>query len=120
MKYRGYVRNDPYYFLLHLVEFALAITVCALYGVDVDRARRDRRYPSDEWVYAVVVGGVSATTAVLYCFAFVRWSSFAWVSHAVLCIMWAVLSGIFGQVRESFHTYTIHLFLWDPLFTLWP
>ncbi|KAL2180686.1 uncharacterized protein P884DRAFT_326742 [Thermothelomyces heterothallicus CBS 202.75] len=98
MRSRDCARNDPYFSLLHLAQFALAITVCALYGIDIDRARKARVYPSDEWIYAVIVGGFSAATVVLYYFASLRRSTFVWVSHLVLLVMWAVLLGIFAKM----------------------
>lgn len=35
--------------ILHFVQFALAITVCGLYGVDLDRARRANVHADGRW-----------------------------------------------------------------------
>lgn len=35
---------------LHFCQFALAIAVCALYGIDLDRARKANARPDGKWV----------------------------------------------------------------------
>lgn len=56
---------------IHIVQFALAITVCALYAVDLQRANKQGKYIDSKWVYAEVVGGLSAVTALLYLVPFI-------------------------------------------------
>ena len=36
--------------VLHFFQFVLAITVCALYGVDLSRARSQGKYTDGKWV----------------------------------------------------------------------
>lgn len=36
--------------VVHFVQFALAITVCGLYGVDLSRAAKAGKYQDSKWV----------------------------------------------------------------------
>lgn len=36
--------------VVHFIQFALAITVCGLYGVDLNRASREGKYQDSKWV----------------------------------------------------------------------
>jgi len=38
--------------IVRVLQFALAITVCALYGVDLDNARAQGKYLDSKWVSA--------------------------------------------------------------------
>ncbi|KAK3695618.1 hypothetical protein B0T22DRAFT_367577 [Podospora appendiculata] len=84
--------------ILHVFQFILAVTVCALYGVDLDRARKADKYADGRWVYAEVVGGLSALTALLFCIPFVLRFAFVWVWSTILFILWIALFGIFGAM----------------------
>ena len=88
--------------LLHLVCFAFAIAVCGLYGRDVSRAtNQPNGYADGKWVFAIVVGALSAVTSVLYWVPFVlRISGVvmpAW--NFVLFVLWSTVFGIFAKVR---------------------
>lgn len=62
-----------------LLQFVLAITVAGLYGVDLSRARAEGKYIDSKWVYAEVVAGLSAFTAVVFCLPIVKaWFFFIW------------------------------------------
>ena len=87
--------------LLHIILFILAIPVCALYGIDLDRARKAGVYADGKWVYAEVVGGLSALTAAVYCIPFVLRLSHVWIWNLALFILWIALFGVFGSVRSS-------------------
>jgi hypothetical protein len=39
--------------LLHFFQFVLAITVCALYGIDLQHAREQGKYTDGKWVSLV-------------------------------------------------------------------
>ncbi|KAK4161422.1 hypothetical protein QBC43DRAFT_217586 [Cladorrhinum sp. PSN259] len=84
--------------VLHFCQFVLAITVCALYGVELDRARKAHVDGDSKWIYAEVVGGLSALTAMLYCIPYILRFAATWVWNLVLFILWIVLFGIFGKM----------------------
>ena len=52
--------------LLRFFQFVLALTVCGLYGVDLNAARKAGKYVDSKWAYAEVVGALSAFTALVY------------------------------------------------------
>ncbi|PHH64209.1 hypothetical protein CDD81_4823 [Ophiocordyceps australis] len=85
---------------LHFLCFVLAITVCGLYGTDLNRASHVHKYADSKWVYAVVVGALSAVTCVVYFIPFtLRHASFiaaAW--NAILFILWIAVFGVFGSL----------------------
>ncbi|KAK4102816.1 hypothetical protein N658DRAFT_514944 [Parathielavia hyrcaniae] len=91
--------------LLHLAQFVLAVTVCALYGIDLDRARKANAHADGRWVYAEVVGGLSALTSILYCVPFILRFALVWAWNLVLFILWIALFGVFGQmyINEDAH-----------------
>ena len=54
--------------ILRFFQFVLAITVAALYGIDLHRAREAGAYTDGKWVYAEVVAGLSAVTVLIMAF----------------------------------------------------
>ncbi|KAH6855329.1 hypothetical protein B0I37DRAFT_53944 [Chaetomium sp. MPI-CAGE-AT-0009] len=84
--------------ILHFGQFVLAVTVCALYGIDLDRSRKANVNPDGKWIYAEVVGGLSALTAILYCVPFILRFAVVWVWNLILFILWIVLFGIVGKM----------------------
>ncbi|KAK1252348.1 hypothetical protein MKX08_003535 [Trichoderma sp. CBMAI-0020] len=92
---------------LHLVCFAFALAVCGLYGTDLQRAKHFDEYTTSKWVYAVVVGAMSAATCALYFIPFVievgALVVAAW--DAVLFVLWITLFGVFGKlyIDENAH-----------------
>jgi hypothetical protein len=86
--------------LLHFGQFVLAITVCALYGIDLDRMRKANVHADGRWVYAEVVGGLSALTTILYCIPFILRFALVWAWNLVLFILWIALFGVFGKVSQ--------------------
>jgi hypothetical protein len=50
-------------------------------------------------VFAEVVGGLSAITAILYLIPFILRFAVVWVWNLVLFILWIALFGLFGSVR---------------------
>lgn len=83
---------------LHIVQFALAITVCGLYGVDLQRAHVEHKYIDSKWIYAEVVGAISALTAVLYLVPFILRFWLVWAWNIILFILWIALFGVFGKM----------------------
>lgn len=52
--------------ILHFFQFVLAVTVCALYGIDLDRARKAHVHADGKWVSTEisVTCGSELTTCV--------------------------------------------------------
>jgi len=84
--------------VLHFFQFVLAITVCGLYGVDLRRASSEGKYTDSKWVYAEVVGGLSAFTAVIYFIPFIIRSRVVLAWNVVLLALWIALFGVFGSM----------------------
>jgi H+/Cl- antiporter ClcA len=89
-----------FFSVVHIVGFALALTVCGLYGKDLSRANEQDKYADSKWVYAVVVGGISAVTCVLYLVPFILRIAgvFAPVWDFILFILWIAVFGVFGRM----------------------
>ncbi|KHE81526.1 hypothetical protein GE21DRAFT_1289551 [Neurospora crassa] len=96
----GLTSSKSYLFFstLHFLAFALALTVCGLYGVELDRARKADKYADSKWVFAVVVGGLSALTSILFCVPFILRFAFKWVWDFVLFILWVAVFGVFADM----------------------
>jgi hypothetical protein len=84
--------------ILRLIQFVFALAVCGLYGVDLHAARKQGKYSDGKWVFAEVVGALSAFTALLYLVPFVARVPLVFAWDAVLFFLWIVLFGIFGNV----------------------
>ncbi|KAM5347157.1 hypothetical protein ACJ41O_010162 [Fusarium nematophilum] len=86
--------------VLHLCCFALALATCGLYGTDIQHANQQGKYSDPKWVYAVVVGAISAVTCVLYFVPFVLRLAgvVASIWNFILFVLWIALFGIFGKV----------------------
>jgi len=84
--------------ILHFFQFILAITVCGLYGVDLHHAATSGKYQDSKWVYAEVVGGLSALTAMLFFIPFILRFAFVWVWNTILFILWIALFATFGSM----------------------
>lgn len=52
--------------VLRFFQFIFAITVIGLYGTDLSQARKVGVHSDSRWVYAVVVGALSAITALVF------------------------------------------------------
>jgi hypothetical protein len=52
--------------ILRFLQLVFAVTVIGLYSINLDRARRRNLKVDSRWVYAVVVGALSALTALLF------------------------------------------------------
>lgn len=85
---------------LRFMQFVLALTVCGLYGVDLDAARKQGAYADSKWVYAEVTAGFAAVTCLVYFLPMVK-SLFFFAWDWVLFVMWVVVFGIFGRMYIS-------------------
>jgi hypothetical protein len=83
---------------LRFFQFILAITVCGLYAVDLHKANTAKNgYIDGKWVYAEVVGSLSAVTCLVYGIPFIKsYWAFGW--DWLLFILWTALFGIFGNI----------------------
>ncbi|KAI1813139.1 hypothetical protein GGS20DRAFT_577804 [Poronia punctata] len=85
--------------ILYFFKFVLAITVIALYGIDVDRTRKAADGHVDgKWVYALVVATLSAVTAVLYLIPAILRHRIVPIWSFIIFILWIALFGIFGKM----------------------
>ena len=65
--------------VLRFLQFVFAITVCGLYGTDLHNARKMEVEADSRWIYAEVVGGLSAVTALVFAAPFLKsYWLFAW------------------------------------------
>jgi hypothetical protein len=68
-----------FFSIIRLLQFVLALTVCGLYGQDLNNARMQHKYADGKWVYAVVVGGLSAFTSLVFMIPFITtYRAFGW------------------------------------------
>jgi hypothetical protein len=84
--------------ILHVFQFILAITVIGLYGTDLDRAQKNGTYADGKWVYAIVVGSISAVTAILYLIPFFLRFAAVPIWSFILFVLWIALFGLFGSM----------------------
>ncbi|KAI9772711.1 MAG: hypothetical protein M1840_000306 [Geoglossum simile] len=83
--------------VLRLLQFALALTVCGLYGTDIQNGNKHHQSADPKWLYAVVIGGISVVTSLIYGAPFVKSHLFfAW--DAILFILWIAVFGVFGKM----------------------
>jgi len=88
--------------ILRLLQFALALAVCGLYGTDIQNANKHNRGADSKWLYAVVIGGLSVVTSLVYGIPIVKsYIFFAW--DTILFILWIAVFGVFGKmyIRED-------------------
>jgi len=84
--------------LLHFFQFVLALTICGLYGTDLTRAREQGKYADGKWVYAEIVGGLSALTAILYMVPFILKFAAVSVWSFIIFTLNIALFGLFGSM----------------------
>jgi len=84
--------------ILRFIQLVFAVTVCGLYGVDLHNAHNAGIAADPKWVYAEVVGGLSAVTCLIYFVPLTMGIPFIFVWDFLLCFMWIVLFGIFGKL----------------------
>ncbi|KAK0612360.1 hypothetical protein B0T17DRAFT_593385 [Bombardia bombarda] len=94
----GLAKSYIFFSILHFFQFVLAITVCGLYGVDLSKTSKAGKYADGKWVYAEVVGALSALTAILFCVPFFLRFALVWAWNLILFILWIALFGLFGSM----------------------
>lgn len=51
---------------LRFFQLVLGVTVCGIYGKDLNSKTKEDKYHRSDWVFAVVVGALSAVSSVVY------------------------------------------------------
>jgi len=88
---------------LHFLLLVLALAVAGLYGVDLQRSDEADKPGDNRWIYAVVVAGLSALTAIVLMVPFMLRFMVIWVWDLVLFVLWIALFGVFGKASLSHH-----------------
>jgi len=79
-----------------------ALAVVGLYAQDLNKARKEHKYSDGKWVFATVVGSLSAVTALIFMILPIIFSYttvailFAW--DIILFILWCAVFGLFGSM----------------------
>ncbi|KAL1852517.1 hypothetical protein Daus18300_012115 [Diaporthe australafricana] len=101
--------------VVRALQFVLGLVVVGLYGHRVAKQREGDGLPSPEWVYGLVVAGLSCVTAVAFAAAapfgavsnkFKTARLFSW--DLTLFLLWIIVFGIFGGIflhRDSDDSY---------------
>ncbi|KAJ2977421.1 hypothetical protein NQ176_g4381 [Zarea fungicola] len=97
--------------VVRTLQFILAIMACGFYGHRVDADRQSHKGFAPEWIFAILVAGLSAVTAIAFVVAasagiipiigsrlklLKTYRAFAW--DATLFIAWLVVFGIFAAI----------------------
>jgi hypothetical protein len=64
----GFLFNSVFRFF----QFVMAITVCGLYGVDLNNARKAGKYADGKWVFAEITAGIAGITALAFMIPFLK------------------------------------------------
>lgn len=92
--------------IAHLVyrffQIIMACVVIGYYASDLNAARKVHKYSDSKWVFAVVVGSMSAITALFLGIIsiFVQYQTIIIfiACEWILVILWAAVSGLFGNM----------------------
>ncbi|KAI0130578.1 hypothetical protein BJ170DRAFT_594089 [Xylariales sp. AK1849] len=84
--------------ILHFCQFILGTVVLSLYAIDLDNARKAGVHSDSKWVFAVVVGTLSAVTALLYFIPFILRFAVVPAWSLIIFILWCALFGVFGNM----------------------
>ncbi|CZS91656.1 uncharacterized protein RAG0_02180 [Rhynchosporium agropyri] len=96
---KSYIAHSVYRFL----QFVFAITVCGLYGVDLNRANQAGKYSDGKWIYAEVTASLSAVAALLYLIPLTARIPFVFIGDLILFVLWIALFGLFGDMYIQEH-----------------
>lgn len=83
--------------IVRVLQFLLGITVVGLYSVHLDDQRKKGKPYNTNFMYAVIIGALSALTAVVYAIPFVKWRVL-WIWDSLLTLNWIIVFGIFGKL----------------------
>ena len=82
---------------LRFMQLVLALTVCGLYGSDLHAASTHGAKSNSGWLYAVVVGAITAVTCLVY-FAPIVKSWVLWPWDLILFLLWTAVFGHFATI----------------------
>lgn len=82
---------------LRTSQFVLAMTVIGLYSPDLVFDTHNNRRADSLWVYAAMVGSLSALVCIVHCFVTVTRLGW-WTIDWVLFILWTALFGSMGSI----------------------
>jgi hypothetical protein len=78
------------------VQFVLGIAIFGVYCADIVTATAHHASPVTAWLFACTVGGISATTAILYLLPCLHSYLFFWWDWVII-ILHAGIMGVFGK-----------------------
>ncbi|KAI9373546.1 hypothetical protein BJX61DRAFT_541607 [Aspergillus egyptiacus] len=90
-------RLFPLHTVLRILQFLLAITISALYGVDLRHATKAHVPAPSEWIYAEVVACLSAITCIVHC-AVTTSRVWSCIWDVVLFVLWLAQVGVFANI----------------------
>jgi len=84
---------------IRFFQFILALTVIGLYAQDLNAGRKAHAHTDANWVYAVLVGSLSAFVSLLYLVPTITraFFSFLWPADVILVVLWIALFADFGS-----------------------
>jgi hypothetical protein len=83
-------------FFLRTLQIVFGIAIVGAYASDLGTAAKNHAGAHSDWIYGVVVGGICAITAAIYCVPSVKSFALFWLD-LVIVILHAALIGIFGR-----------------------
>jgi len=83
--------------LLRLLQLVLACAVIGLYGQYLNWASQRNEHADGRWVWAVVVGSLSALTAIIYAIPFFP-LRFFFIWDIIIWMFWLIVFGIFAKL----------------------
>ncbi|KAI9892382.1 MAG: hypothetical protein M1814_001584 [Vezdaea aestivalis] len=93
----GGIAGASFRFFIRFMQFVMGLAVVGLYGTDVNKARQSGVGGDPKWVYALVIGTMSAFTSIIFSIPLVKsYLFFAW--DACLFLFWLVIFGMFGKM----------------------
>jgi len=84
--------------IFRFIQIILALAVCGLYGVDLNKANKEHKYTDGKWAFAEVTASLSAVTALLYLIPFICRIPLLFIWATILFILWVAVFGIFGNL----------------------
>ncbi|RKF63349.1 hypothetical protein OnM2_026072 [Erysiphe neolycopersici] len=93
-------------YICHLIgrtiQLILALTVCGLYGLNIS-SRNHERWQSrwdtnNSQIFAEVIAGLSAITALLYAIPLISRIPFVFLWDTILFLLWIAVFGLFGHM----------------------
>jgi len=98
----GFQLSNIAHLVYRFIQILMACVVIGFYASDLNAARKVHKYADSKWVFAVVVGSMSAITALVFgiisIFSQYRTIAMLFAWEWILVILWAAVSGLFGNM----------------------